>query len=308
MRRVRQHAFTLVELLVVIAIIGILVALLLPAVQQAREAARRTQCVNNLRQIGLGMLNYESAQRTFPPGQKKFCDGCSEFAWSAFFLPFIEEGAIADDINFNANPTAEENRLAFQTRIGTYLCPSTSTRNPGRDGDFIGIAPGNRFAVPESRGGGFACIDYFGNAGPDKDRLDNRNRLYGPNRGMLLEVEGEALEARKIKMRNIIDGTSKTLIVGEASGRANDGLKLKGAWGSGENTAEVNNVPNDINSEDGVDILARKKDEIYSDHVGGAHSLYCDNSVHFLSDETDLPVVLAICSRNGKEGNEGEAL
>jgi prepilin-type N-terminal cleavage/methylation domain-containing protein len=89
----KRPAFTLVELLVVIAIIGVLVALLLPAIQAAREAARRTQCVNNLKQIGLGMLNFEKVRRTFPPGEFKPAgvNANGALAWSVWFLPYIEE-------------------------------------------------------------------------------------------------------------------------------------------------------------------------------------------------------------------------
>ena len=95
-----KDGFTLVELLVVIAIIAMLVTLLLPAVQAARAAARRTQCSNNLRQIGLGMLNYESVNQHFPPGQVRVAPKAMPMAWSAFFLPFIEEGAIHDRMDF----------------------------------------------------------------------------------------------------------------------------------------------------------------------------------------------------------------
>ena len=309
--RNRRSGFTLVELLVVIAIIGILVALLLPAVQQARAAARRTQCTNNLRQIGLGMLNYESALGSFPPGQKKFCSGanCEAVAWSGFFLAYIEERGIHDQIDFKLSLTDPINRPAFTSQISSYLCPSTGIRNQSRDGDFVGLFPAHRFGLPENKGGGYACIDYFGNAGPDKDRIHPSGQRYGSNRGMLLEIENGRLEARTVKMRKIVDGTSKTMLVGEATGRGTNGVKLTGAWGSGWNTAEVNNQPNAVNDpDDGQEILARKKDEIYSDHQGGAHTLYCDGSVHFLGDETDLAVVLSICSRNGKEGLEAEAL
>jgi prepilin-type N-terminal cleavage/methylation domain-containing protein/prepilin-type processing-associated H-X9-DG protein len=303
-KRRGRLGFTLVELLVVIAIIGILVALLLPAVQQAREAARRTQCQNNLRQIGLGMLNYESAERHFPPGQKKFCTSCEIFGWSSFFLPYIEEPAIHEQINFKANLTAAENQPAFTTRITSYLCPSTGVRNLGREGDFIGVFPENRNAIPVSKGGGYACIDYFGINGPGDQLPDPYGNLYGKNRGVLIDIEPGRLESKTIPMRKIVDGTSKTMIVAEATGRANDGVKLKGAWGSGANTAEVD-FP--INADEELDIALRKKDEIYSDHNAGAHGLFCDGSVSFLSDSMEMAVLLSICTRNGREALEGEA-
>ena len=88
--RIRRRAFTLIELLVVIAIIAVLIALLLPAVQAAREAARRSQCTNNLKQIGLAMHNYESANGSFPPGEK----GCCWGTWHVFILPFVEQSTL----------------------------------------------------------------------------------------------------------------------------------------------------------------------------------------------------------------------
>ena len=296
--------FTLVELLVVIAIIGILVALLLPAVQQARESARTLQCKNNLRQIGLGMLNYESARRSFPPGQKKFCNGCKEFGWSATFLPQIEEQALNDQIDFTKSLTDPVNLPAFQNVVSSYLCPSVSIRAPGRTESFVGTFPENRNGLPANLGGGFACIDYLGVNGPGDGKQDTNGEFYLNNRGVLLDIEGGAAESAKVRMRQITDGTSKTICVAEATGRANDGAKLKGAWGSGQNTAEIDFR---INSNEDPDIVARRKDEIYSDHSGGAQVLYCDGSVFLVNEDADLAVVLSICSRNGKEGIESQA-
>src|SRR5687768_7970803 len=140
----RKHGFTLVELLVVIAIIGILVALLLPAVQSAREAARRGQCSNNLKQVSLALINYETQRRTFPPG------GDFGFkksgTWAAMVLPMLEQQAVYDKFNFSVPVWDAQNVVAVQAIIPTYICPSdgsdsnalqggriqTGTCNPGK--------------------------------------------------------------------------------------------------------------------------------------------------------------------------------
>ncbi|MBX6312627.1 MAG: DUF1559 domain-containing protein [Isosphaeraceae bacterium] len=128
-----RRGFTLIELLVVIAIIGVLIALLLPAVQSAREAARRAQCVNNLKQIALGMHNYHDANQVFPPGQKSCCWG----TWILFMLPYVEQTALWNAWNFNGDRLyyqgvydaplrygGECNITVSSTRVNAYLCPS----------------------------------------------------------------------------------------------------------------------------------------------------------------------------------------
>ena len=118
--RVRVGGFTIVELLVVITIIGILVALLLPAVQSAREGARRMQCCNNLKQIGLGILGYEGTHQVFPPAY------CREPAHNvlAYLLPYVEQQAVFDKYRFDKNWSATQNRQARETHIPLFVCPS----------------------------------------------------------------------------------------------------------------------------------------------------------------------------------------
>ena len=120
--RRRPRGFTLVELLVVIAIIGILIALLLPAVQAAREAARRSQCSNNLKQLGLGVLNYEDTFKTFPPSFLLAADFNAQ-VWGTRILPFIEQNALYDQFSFSATWSADYGG-PMQRRVHAFLCPS----------------------------------------------------------------------------------------------------------------------------------------------------------------------------------------
>lgn len=140
-----RYGFTLVELLVVIAIIGILVGLLLPAVQAAREAARKVSCKNNLRQIGLGIHNYESAHRCFPTGcieWRGFGGRASrlQFAWSALMLPFIEQQNLHSQIDFRFPFDAPINAEAAKTRLSVFECPTADERDlPRGQTDYGGL-------------------------------------------------------------------------------------------------------------------------------------------------------------------------
>lgn len=300
----KRQGFTLVELLVVIAIISILVLLLLPAINAARESARRVQCTNNLRQIGIGMLNYESAHRKFPPGQKRPCLGCEEVAWSAFFLPFIEETAIDDRLDHKKDLLDEVNRPAARSVISTYLCPSAGKVEAHRSPTGILID------IPEEQGGGYGCIDYMGISGPSRKSEDPRGRQYGRNRGILVSLSGlskRVLEPPAIKTKHIKDGMSKTICVAECSGRGAQrngaSWKLDGAWFSGNNTAHIKLPINYGEPED-----AWEEEEIYSQHPGGANVLFCDGAVAYISDDLDVEILWALCSRNGNEQSEHEAL
>src|SRR3954449_10732366 len=128
-----RTGFTLIELLVVIAIIAILIALLLPAVQAAREAARRIQCTNNLKQVGLALHNYESTNGVFPPGRINTYVAGNGHCWGAYsqMLPYVEQQAVFDAMNFGMNPdpdytstSAAANRTAAVTTLAMFLCPS----------------------------------------------------------------------------------------------------------------------------------------------------------------------------------------
>lgn len=297
--------FTLVELLVVIAIIGILVALLLPAVQSAREAARRMQCTNNLKQIGLGMLNYESTTKQFPPGQKRFVQFGDEFSWSVFLLEHMEQNALHDLIDFTKDLDAVENKGTAAAPgpvtdlIDMYLCPSQSLTHATRDVDDRVIdldGDGDRFDTGDDDG--MACIDYLGVKGPHKTALNpaDSNKPYGPNRGMLLSFKdlpraNRLLVPPKVRAKDITDGLSNTMMVAECSGRGEE----TGIWAAGQN---VSAVQHPINAEPTVSWY---DEDIRSDHPGGANALLADGSVHFVTEDLELATIQSLASRNGGE-------
>ena len=264
MHKARRVGFTLVELLVVIAIIGILVALLLPAVQAAREAARRMSCSNNLRQIGIGLHNYHDTLSSFPigalemrylrnpDGSLRYPNGV-QIAWSALLLPFIEQTPLHDTIDFGKAFDGPENADAAATVLPIYICPTVPRDSP--------------------RVQGRGAIDYGGIYG---ERITSRN---DPPKGTMLYT-------KVIQIADIKDGTSNTLIVAEDSGWED------GQWINGLNLFDQAYPINDAPS---------FENDIGSEHPGGALALFCDGSVRFLAETMDLKPLAAICTRKGRE-------
>jgi len=196
-RRTRAHGFTLVELLVVIAIIGVLVALLLPAVQAAREAARRSSCSNNLKQIGIALHNYHDTHLTFPFGWSNRGQG-----WSALILPQIEQGPLYDTLQWaesnNWDTDNTPNERAAGTFIPTYRCPSAAIpRNVSNQGIPL--------RVPAT---------YRGVASSTADSDDPSTSVVG-RALQQRDMEGIFFGDSRINMAHITDGTSNTFMVGE---------------------------------------------------------------------------------------------
>jgi prepilin-type N-terminal cleavage/methylation domain-containing protein/prepilin-type processing-associated H-X9-DG protein len=266
-RRRPSVGLTLVELLVVIAIIGVLVALLLPAIQASRESARRTQCSDHLREMGAGLLSYHSARGSFPPG-------CVDprgrrLAWSMFLLPYIEEATTYELYDQHSLYYAAANRQATSVVVAIYLCPSTVRFTPFRAGNTTGDVNNNGHYDP---GDLMGMIDYGGMFGWAD------SPVFG---------SGVLIYDNPISLRQITDGSAHTMLVAEDSGR---GSNFDGIWADGENIFDF-----------GQPINTLQNNEIWSDHPGGAQALFCDGSVHFLAQDMSMSVLSKLGTRAGDE-------
>ncbi len=265
----RLRGFTLVELLVVIAIVGVLVSLLLPAVQAAREAARRTQCQNNLRQIGLALHAYHGNHNELPIGciDKRIANhnpNGRQLSWAARLLPQMESNNLYQQIDFKSGYDSAQNAVAGSTVVAAYLCPSTFRLADDRTGSWMTVSSSGSPAL--------AAMDYGGN--------------YGAG-FVFPSANGVLLYDRAIAFCEITDGTSRTIVVAEDTGR---GRAWDGEWINGENIFDQHNQLN-----------TQQHNEIWSDHSGGAFALYCDGSVQFLHETIDAFVLRSNCTRNGEE-------
>ncbi|WP_437193599.1 DUF1559 domain-containing protein [Planctomicrobium sp. SH527] len=296
-KRSKHSAFTLIELLVVIAIIAILIALLLPAVQQAREAARRTQCRNNLKQLGLALHNYASTHGYFcPGGVARSGPGATNWCrndptvkynglapWTVLILPFLEQTTLYNQFNFNEDFTvladaavyrgSTKNNEAFNQRLSLYWCPSDPNANPNTNvSNYRGV-----------QGGGNGMHDCAGAA----SRFFTNGILYVNSR---------------IGFKDITDGTSNVFLVGEshynptlqhspaqrASGWASAvSVKTDGSLAPtlSATSLGINSWANNV---DTTSPLYWVMSEYFgSRHTGGCQFLMADGSVHFVSQNID---------------------
>lgn len=298
------RGFTLVELLVVIAIVGVLVGLLLPAVQSAREAARRLECQNNLKQIGLGLANYESIHRRYPKGGAGVVSLTNpnilaryKISWGTAILPFIEQTPLYDLIDLKQPYIHPDNLQPGQTLISTYLCPSAPKQEWMRpNGD-----------TPNSTDR-YARTDYGGNYGErglrchPQNNCPNSYRSGGGGRGTLMLGNDQ-----DIGTRDITDGLSHTVLVSEAP----EGLHS--IWIGHKNvfdqsvpvSARIGDYPPwtpclpSFASRYGK--ICDFGQEFHSYHSGGAALSLADGSTHFLASTIDFKILAAMLSRAGDE-------
>jgi prepilin-type N-terminal cleavage/methylation domain-containing protein/prepilin-type processing-associated H-X9-DG protein len=309
--RLRAAGFTLVELLVVIAIIGILVALLLPAVQSARESARRSQCQNNFHQVGVALHNYHAAQNKFPEGQINDLVPTYYHApgWAAKLLPFMELSTVFDGF---ANG-ARDNIIDAGVRevggilVDAYLCPSDIA-------DSTWVEVSSSFNVGPGPNDDYRRSNMAGVAGAYLWIKDGTISQCRPNaRGMMINK-------RALKTKDCLDGTSNTMIVGEVTGGRGSHPSLGEAWIGhtwiGWNLQDVSrgSVPGGRN--DSIDPFdgdgGNRHQEFYTEsgfssfHPGGCHFLYTDGSVQFLGEDSNQSLLHALSTRADGETITGD--
>jgi prepilin-type N-terminal cleavage/methylation domain-containing protein/prepilin-type processing-associated H-X9-DG protein len=322
----RRNAFTLIELLVVIAVIGLLVGLLLPAVQAARESANRTQCSNNLKQIGIGLQAYHDAKKAFPPGYIDYNtnpavtpdgDLGPGWGWASMLLPYVEQQNLYNQINFSYPVATGVNTAVSLVTVPNFQCPSDSYQDPCLIYDITLTAPIATVAHANYVGcdGWIECfVGATGNItpGPWNDAI--LDGFYGPG------ARGVFWRNSRTRIADVRDGTSNTFLVGERTGYHSPSTwvgavpgGLTPAW-MATNPVAPNSPPPSAaydNADFGEalvvshgnythlpnsDIPIFDPDTFYSLHPNGCNFLLCDGSGRFISYGVDGYVYQALCT------------
>jgi len=315
----RRRGFTLIELLVVIAIIAVLIALLLPAVQQAREAARRTQCRNNLKQLGLALHNYHDVFKGFPMAKNtSSATAPTNFPAQARILPQLDQSSVYAQINFNVKPTDPLNAVAYAFTVPGFRCPS--------DPDTMQAVAGGR-------------NNYYTNYGTIIGNSLPGTTVGSTNYGMPMP-DGIMFQDSFVGVGDILDGSSSTIMMSERClGDGSNGISTRksdtyqpGVYPVDANDAlticratNINDLTKQGKSNGGVSWLnpdhttsyyyhvlppndlscmyppSRISTTANSRHTGGVHSLVADGAVRFVTENIDLNVWRAIGTRKGSE-------
>lgn len=297
----KRTGFGLVELLVSITIIGTLTALLLPAVQSARETARKLSCKNNLHQIGLGMHNYESAFNKLPPGYEYARGPAGNrrgYAWGTSLLPFIEQTSLHNQINLRQPIYGSSNSSVRQRHIATYLCPSDA------------VSPTGLVEMGEERYAMSCYVANFGTPDLDLDQAQTRGRTnpLGPFQG----AWGPFYRNSATRTAKITDGLSHTFMIGERQNGPFRNPKPTGPHFEYETTwigavrdthdpsddhghmvlFQTGNTPNSQESDDR---------DVSAPHDGIAQFLLCDGSVHAVGEDIEKDIYRALGTMNQAE-------
>jgi prepilin-type N-terminal cleavage/methylation domain-containing protein len=305
----RRNAFTLVELLVVIAIIGVLIGLLLPAVQSAREAGRRMSCMNNMKQSGLAIHGYATARKAFPPSSNSgFGKGVWDYSdanqtnddirlhsFASLILPYAEANDVFDAIDYDRSSLAPANRSAASIVLPMYRCPSYSGNVFSKASRYVASTP----------------VGY--------DKFAIRNYVAMGSRTVVglsgypgTSADGVMYPQSKTGFNSISDGTSKTILLAET--KEEDAA----VWIDGTSAAVAARPLSPLTPDFALNQVAINYTPYYtpglfpnpdiqqnwgpsSEHPGGANHLLCDGSVKFLNDTIDITTYDALATRNGND-------
>jgi prepilin-type N-terminal cleavage/methylation domain-containing protein/prepilin-type processing-associated H-X9-DG protein len=313
MKMQKRNGFTLIELLVVIAIIAILIGLLVPAVQKVRAAAARIQCQNNLKQLGLGMLNYANVNRnSFPPSHTS----SPSISWTVVILPYIEQGNVlmASSTLRTAAYDSASNLAAIQTTIPIFICPSTPT-------------PTQINATPSgvALAGPMGLCDYGALNQVSPAFYLNQPQQYTVAQALVANastppgfLSAAMFKGAPTSILTIADGTSNTILLGEDAGQPSSWVLGKqvagttGDWGWAD--------PKFVYSIEGSDpttgaipkstatsgnpactMNCNNNGEFYSFHTGGINTVFCDGSVHFIAQTVAPSVISSLVTIAGGE-------
>lgn len=297
----RRSAFTLVELLVSVAIIAILIALLLPAVQHVREAARQTQCRNNLKQLGLALHNYHSAHGLFPPSNTNDVEQGGWLgnplsrhihSWSSLLLPHLDDPNLHDTIDYNVSSLHPRNREAASRIVPVYRCPSYA--GPDYSQDRLYTRFSDKYAIQNYVAMGASDVGHF----------------YGQNSGLLVP-DGTMYPLSSTRLDDIEDGQTYTFLLVETR------EERMMVWIDGGTASVVArrydaaNAPTYAGPEISLNYRPyfdytepRSEWGPSSQHPGGAYHLFADGSVHFVSDNISASIYVAAATRAGREARE----
>ncbi len=310
MKKQKFRGFTLIELLVVIAIIAVLIALLLPAVQQAREAARRTQCKNNMKQLGLAVHNYLDVYLTFPIGTRYATTSPN---WRVGLLPYMDQANVYNQLSFAgsfANYPYSGNTVLHNLFLTVYKCPSSTlpgnsttvagngtAGGPGMTHDYVGIsgatgaADSSSMCSPEHRYGGISC---FNGVLPANFNYKISSLTDGTSNVVVIAEQSGAIATSDIRANYNGGWGGYTLDMATTAGFAS-WTSSTDAWGTGITT--IRYAPNPKSAPGGSNEVYDLNTALTSYHAGGVHVLMADGAVRFISDSLDFTTLSNLAAR-----------